>query len=80
MSLRPTSGDKRIFAAAESLSSEIFQQSQTLIQPEDLVDWIRCHLELRPDEHEEEAEQAEAVLQEAYNALTAAIKKAEGKP
>lgn len=62
MTRKPTSGDKRIFAAAESLSDEIYRQSRTLIQPEDLVQWIQCHIELRPEEQEEEAEHIERMV------------------
>lgn len=51
-----TMAEKRIFKAAESLSDEIYRQSKTLIQPEDLTCWIRCHMELRPEEQEEEFE------------------------
>jgi hypothetical protein len=62
MTTKPTSGDKRIFAAAESLSDHIYHQSRTLIQPEDLVQWIQCHIELRPEEQEEESDCIERMV------------------
>jgi len=67
MTTSKTKADKRIFAAAESLSDEIYRQSKAMIQPEDLTCWIRCHVELRPDEQLEEVEFAENVLKHGAN-------------